>query len=173
MKMRRYFVEEKGSRLYNSTKTLTAFVSRDCASLSRLLDVKLTLDFLRRVSIYRKPSKPLSPKVPNNSTMDPNTSTREEFTTSLTGIPLPPVPLAPEWKQLAEQLRVLLDKLAHHPAMAPNLQQTYMTPAASKNSVYFMWDFVGRTLVCSLHFPKRRCYIEERGQRWADSRIFV
>ena len=31
--------------------------------------------------------------------------------------------------------------------MTPNLQQTYMTPAASKNKVYFMWDFVGRTLV--------------------------
>lgn len=82
--------------------------------------------------------------------MDPNTSTREEFTAGLTSIPLPPVPLAPEWKELAEQLRTLLDKLAHHPAMAPNLQQTYMTPAASKNNVYFTWDFVGRTLVSSV-----------------------
>ena len=80
-------------------------------------------------------------------TMDPNTSTREEFTAGLTKIPLPPVPLAPDWKGLAEELRTLLDRLAHHPAMAPNLQQTYMTPAASKNNVYFMWDFVGRTLV--------------------------
>ena len=79
--------------------------------------------------------------------MDPNTSTREEFTTGLTRISLPPVTLAPEWKSLAEQLRTLLEKLAYHPAMAPNLQQTYMTPAASKNNVYFMWDFVGRTLV--------------------------
>lgn len=34
--------------------------------------------------------------------------------------------------------------------MAPNLQQTYMTPAASKNKVYFMWDFVGRTFVSPL-----------------------
>ncbi len=81
--------------------------------------------------------------------MDPHTSTREEYTNMLTSIPLPPVPLAPEWKELAERLRTLLDKLAHHPAMAPNLQQTYMTPAASKNNVYFMWDFVGRTLVSS------------------------
>lgn len=30
--------------------------------------------------------------------------------------------------------------------MKPNLQQTYMTPAASKIKVYFMWDFVGRTI---------------------------
>lgn len=85
--------------------------------------------------------------------MDPNTSTREEFTTGLTAVPLPPVPLAPEWKELAEQLRTLLNKLAYHPAMAPNLQQTYMTPAASKNNVYFMWDFVGRTLVRSVPSP--------------------
>lgn len=81
--------------------------------------------------------------------MDPNTSTREEFTAGLTAIPLAPVALAPDWKELAEQLRTLLEKLAHHPAMAPNLQQTYMTPAAGKNNVYFMWDFVGRTLVSS------------------------
>ncbi|KAL8705488.1 MAG: hypothetical protein Q9201_001419 [Fulgogasparrea decipioides] len=30
--------------------------------------------------------------------------------------------------------------------MAPNLHQTYMTPAKSKNKIYFQWDFVGRTL---------------------------
>lgn len=82
--------------------------------------------------------------------MDPNTATREEFTTGLTSVPLPSVTLAPEWKELVERLRTLLDKLAHHPAMAPNLQQTYMTPAASKNNVYFMWDFVGRTLVSAI-----------------------
>ena len=142
---------------------LNALISRGCASLSRHIDVKHPLIFsiLRYVRwpIIGNSPVPLSPHLPNNETMDPNTSTREEFTAGLTGIPLPPVPLAPEWKQLAEQLRILLDKLAHHPAMAPNLQQTYMTPAASKNSVYFMWDFVGRTLVRSIHFPKRSCYL--------------
>ena len=81
--------------------------------------------------------------------MDPHTATREQFTTGLTSMPLPRGTLAPEWKELAEQLRTLLLKLAFHPAMEPNLQQTYMTPAASKNNVYFMWDFVGRTLVSS------------------------
>lgn len=30
--------------------------------------------------------------------------------------------------------------------MEPNMNQTYMTPAASKNKGYFMWDFIGRTL---------------------------
>ena len=31
--------------------------------------------------------------------------------------------------------------------MEPILQQTYMSPSKSKNKVYFMWDFVRRTLV--------------------------
>ena len=60
---------------------------------------------------------------------------------------------------------MLLDKLAHHEAMAPNLNQTYMTPAADKNKVYFEWDFVGRTLVSGSYHnflslePSRRLYI--------------
>lgn len=69
-----------------------------------------------------------------------------EFTTHLTSNPTPSS-AAPKWRKLADNHKTLLDKLAHHSAMAPNLQQTYMTPAASKNKVYFMWDFVGRTLV--------------------------
>ncbi|KAH9845776.1 hypothetical protein Tdes44962_MAKER01208 [Teratosphaeria destructans] len=28
--------------------------------------------------------------------------------------------------------------------MAPNLRQTYMTPANVKTKVYFMWDFIGQ-----------------------------
>lgn len=79
--------------------------------------------------------------------MDPTTSTRLAFTTQLTTAPIPPS-AAPAYAKLASDLKCLLDKLAYHPAMAENLQQTYMTPAASKNNVYFMWDFVGRTLVC-------------------------
>jgi len=78
--------------------------------------------------------------------MDPNTATREQFTTQLISNPTP-FDAAPAWTKLADNLKTLLEKLAHHSAMAPNLQQTYMTPAASKNKVYFMWDFVGRTLV--------------------------
>lgn len=78
--------------------------------------------------------------------MDPNTSTREHFTAHLTSQAMTPS-TAEEWKKLVEPLKLLLEKLAHHTAMAPNLQQTYVTPAASKNKVYFMWDFIGRTLV--------------------------
>lgn len=39
----------------------------------------------------------------------------------------------------------LADLLIKHPAMIPNLQQTFSTPANSKNKVYFMWDFILRT----------------------------
>ncbi|KAL8804958.1 MAG: hypothetical protein Q9182_002268 [Xanthomendoza sp. 2 TL-2023] len=77
--------------------------------------------------------------------MDPNKNTREEFTSHLVALPIPDF-AAPKWKKLVQRSKVLLDKLAHHPAMATNLQQTYMTPANSKNNIYFQWDFVGRTL---------------------------
>ncbi|KAL8953164.1 MAG: hypothetical protein Q9222_000985 [Ikaeria aurantiellina] len=77
--------------------------------------------------------------------MDYSTITRLELTNNQVQRELP-TPASPEWTSLATKTRTLLEKLAHHPAMAPNLQQTYMTPAASKNKVYFMWDFVGRTL---------------------------
>jgi len=87
--------------------------------------------------------------------MDPNTCTREDFTKALTSPELPS-DAAEKWTELAEKLRGLLNKLAYHPAMAPNLQQTYMTPAASKNKIYFTWDFVGRTLV-SRPFKTTQC----------------
>lgn len=35
--------------------------------------------------------------------------------------------------------------LCDHAAMRPNLQQTFSTPANSKNKVYFTWDSVLRT----------------------------
>lgn len=78
--------------------------------------------------------------------MDPYTNTREQFTNGLISNPVPEN-AALEWKKYVERHKVLLEKLAHHPAMAPNVQQTFMTPANSKNKVYFQWDFVGRTLV--------------------------
>ena len=58
-----------------------------------------------------------------------------------------PADVDEEWTGYALDLVQLLQKLAFHPAMAPNLRQTYSTPATSKNKVYFMWDFVGRTMV--------------------------
>ena len=37
--------------------------------------------------------------------------------------------------------------------MAPNREQTFMTPAKKKTRVYFMWDFVGRTLGMLYRIP--------------------
>ena len=81
--------------------------------------------------------------------MDPNTNTRLEFTNHLVGIPIP-ASASPRWKTLVETHKALLDKLAHHEALALDINRTYMDPAGDKNKVYFMWDFVGRTLVISV-----------------------
>ncbi|KAK4944816.1 hypothetical protein LTR66_007665 [Elasticomyces elasticus] len=76
---------------------------------------------------------------------DPQRATREQYTQYLTSLECAPNAV-PRYAKLHKDLRHLLDLLAHYPAMAPNLQQTYSTPAASKDKVYFMWDFIGRTL---------------------------
>jgi hypothetical protein len=49
------------------------------------------------------------------------------------------------YKHLFVTHQQLAKLLIEHPAMQPNLQQTFNTPANSKNKVYFMWDFVLRT----------------------------
>lgn len=79
--------------------------------------------------------------------MNPYTATREQFTQQFLDHKIQPQAKATKnYAHLHKTLLHLLDLLAHHPAMVPNLQQTYMTPAASKNKVYFMWDFTGRTV---------------------------
>lgn len=70
--------------------------------------------------------------------MDPNTSTREQWTAALVSQTIPTDANA-QYKSYTEGYQKLYNKLAHHNAMVPNLQQTFMTPAASKNKVYFMW----------------------------------
>ncbi|KAF1998197.1 hypothetical protein P154DRAFT_564941 [Amniculicola lignicola CBS 123094] len=77
--------------------------------------------------------------------MNPNTSTRKQFTDYLVSSPMPESATT-EYKELATKLKALLKLLAEHKAMEENLTQTYMTPAAYKNKIYFMWDFIGRTL---------------------------
>ncbi|KAF2761707.1 hypothetical protein EJ05DRAFT_535066 [Pseudovirgaria hyperparasitica] len=77
--------------------------------------------------------------------LDPHKNTREEFTQYALSHPVPDN-AHKDWLKEFNYMMALVPKLAYHPAMAPNLQQTYMTPAAEKNSVYFMWDFVSRTL---------------------------
>jgi len=72
--------------------------------------------------------------------MNPDSNTREQFTQNIVSKPLPTTQdgAKQEWLDLASKLRSLLHKLAHHPAMAANLNQTFLTPAASKNKVYFV-----------------------------------
>lgn len=74
----------------------------------------------------------------NFTPVDPNITTRENFTRNLTQVSIP-ANASSKWRFYAEKSQALLDKLANHTAMTPNLQQTYMTPAASKNKVYFMY----------------------------------
>lgn len=69
--------------------------------------------------------------------LNPNIVTRKAFTDNLTQVPIPS-DASPEWKWHVEKLQSIYHKLAYHEAMAPNLQQTYMTPAASKNRIYFV-----------------------------------
>lgn len=60
---------------------------------------------------------------------DPNTATRENFTLFLVNRECPSN-ASPKYRNLYTSHQRLVDLLAHHPAMVPNLQQTYMTPAA-------------------------------------------
>lgn len=77
--------------------------------------------------------------------MNPSACKRRDYTRGLAEAALPSK-MSPDWEKLAMLLRDLYSKLGNHPAMTRNLDQTFSTPANSKNSVYFMWDFVGRTL---------------------------
>ncbi|EME81451.1 uncharacterized protein MYCFIDRAFT_176727 [Pseudocercospora fijiensis CIRAD86] len=90
------------------------------------------------ITFYPKHS-PIQPTIFAITTMaDPYTSTREAFTTRLTSAEIPPNAHT-TFKTYAETHQKLLTALLQHPAMAPNLQQTYMTPANSKNKIYFMY----------------------------------
>lgn len=78
--------------------------------------------------------------------LDPNRNTRYEYTNAALSKPTPE-DADPKWMELNNTLKNLMEKLINHESMRENAQQPYMTPAASKNQVYFVWDFVGRTLV--------------------------
>jgi len=99
---------------------------------------------------------------------NPHTTARKDYTAAICGKDIPENANA-AYKKLVEATRKLVNCLLNDPAMAPNREQTFMTPAASKNRVYFMWDYVQRTL----------CYLNELdaiqptrtngvGEGWAD-----
>ncbi|KAF2660957.1 hypothetical protein K491DRAFT_687773 [Lophiostoma macrostomum CBS 122681] len=51
----------------------------------------------------------------------------------------------PQYRGLFETHQKLVKLCFDHPAMEPNRNQTFDTPANSKNKVYFMWDYLLRT----------------------------
>lgn len=72
---------------------------------------------------------------------NPNTTKRAEYTAALINCDPIQSNASPKFANLANALNNLYEKLAEYPAMAPNLQQTFSTPAKSKTKVYFLWDF--------------------------------
>lgn len=67
---------------------------------------------------------------------DPETSTRERFTEVNLMFRLPEG-ADKDYAEIFKTSQHLYRLLAYHPAMKPNLQQTFNTPANSKNKVYF------------------------------------
>lgn len=78
--------------------------------------------------------------------LDPMTNTREEFTKAALQQPIPH-DADPKWKELNQAIKDLMLKLLEHEAMRPNKTQPFMTPAANKDRVYFLWDSACRLLV--------------------------
>ena len=87
----------------------------------------------------------VNPSLATSYDMKPTECSRADYTRGLCEPPIPPS-ASQKWVKLAEHLRTLYRALGFHPAMEPNLSQTFSTPANSKNRVYFMWDYMGRTL---------------------------
>jgi hypothetical protein len=94
---------------------------------------------------------------------DPFTTTRRDFTANLLSTPTPKSATA-DYAKVQDGLKGLLTPLINHTAMELNIDQTFMTPAASKNKVYFMWDFVGRSLgILYMLDPS-----DPKGEAWKD-----
>ncbi|KAI7719727.1 hypothetical protein KC353_g2750 [Hortaea werneckii] len=99
---------------------------------------------------------------------DPNTSTRAVFTEVLINNPIPDH-ACEDWKNQVKTLKELYQLLANHPGMSRNNEQLFAQPAHEKNTVYFMWDFVGRTITMAYMIdptlPKNEKDVQDR---WVD-----
>ncbi|KAK5168814.1 uncharacterized protein LTR77_006123 [Saxophila tyrrhenica] len=98
--------------------------------------------------------------------IDFNTITREEYTNALVNEPTPGN-ASDEWRKYGRDLKDLTGRLGFHPAMALNLEQTYSTPANSKNKVYFMGDFVTRIYAYLENIPPSSPF-DGRNEMWVD-----
>lgn len=117
------------------------------------------------------PSTALSAANPTMITpfdMNPAKCNRRDYTAGLIAAPLPDSAAA-SWTSTVEKLRAVYGALGAHAAMEPNLNQTFNTPANSKNKVYFMWDFVGRALHFAYLVPASLNGLSrEEQERWSD-----
>ena len=68
------------------------------------------------------------------------------------------------WASAVRHQQGLYRALYDHEAMAPNRQQTFMTPARQKSAVYHLWDFVGRTLQFLYMVDYKKAFHARRGQ---------
>jgi hypothetical protein len=93
----------------------------------------------------------------------PQSTTCTSFTANILFVSISPSAFA-EWVSPVRKQQNLYRALFDHEAMAPNRQQTFMTPAAQKSSVYHLWDFVGRTLQFFLYSGLQEGVAEEEGE---------
>ncbi|KAF2669061.1 hypothetical protein BT63DRAFT_424775 [Microthyrium microscopicum] len=76
---------------------------------------------------------------------DPATTNRRDYTAAVCSQQLAANANQDFIKEMTLHRR-LANALARHDAMAPNLTQNFNVPANKKSRVYFMWDFVIRTI---------------------------
>jgi hypothetical protein len=100
--------------------------------------------------------------------MSTTSPSRRAFTENLTTQPLPDN-ANEEWTQFTTNLKSLLEALSQHDAMKENIDRPYNEPAKHKNKVYFMWDYIGRTLGMAFSAdssdPKKSPFWTEARQR--------
>ncbi|KAI6796164.1 hypothetical protein KC360_g8725 [Hortaea werneckii] len=98
---------------------------------------------------------------------DPNTSSRAVFTEVLINNPIPDH-ACDAWKNQMKSLKELYQLLANHPGMSRNNEQVFAQPAHEKNTVYFMWDFVGRTITMAYMIDPSLPTKPDVQERWGD-----
>ncbi|THZ49001.1 hypothetical protein D6C90_03594 [Aureobasidium pullulans] len=95
---------------------------------------------------------------------NPETTKRDAFTEFFLKRPCPQE-ADPKYKHLFDVHQNLMRMLINDSAMDANRQQTFSTPANSKNKVYFMWDFVTRTFQMLVATVNPR---NPSGEAWMD-----
>jgi hypothetical protein len=91
---------------------------------------------------------------------DVNTTSRKDYTKVIVEREIPNN-AATEYQTEVKRHQELVKLLYDDPAMEPNREQTFMTPANSKNRVYFMWDFCQRNLVIMLNLDPTLPYSQK------------